>query len=511
MGFSLVPLPSDGFFEFMHGGITAEEAVSQMEADIRAWFNADRPIAEYVPLEEDQPWTASDLPARTLTVLASNQHAGVLQQAANAMNAAWRARNEPYVFELIIDEHDWTDQAGVEERNTRLQTQLMAGQGPDMFTILRLQNMHALADSGFLADIYTLMDNDPRTSRDDFFMEALAAFEMGGGLYVFPTNFGFQYVAINTKLPQHVISRFAQYETITIGQMMEIYLYVMDNHAEEFGHLILATSSGGVRGTVAALEAVAGGFIDFNTRSANLTDPSFVSFLESFLRVADGREVIQSWGVGLHGGEDWRRGQAEVSVFMIENSQLTPIHAFIPQVNPIFSHHALLVDDQGRLLLDDLRWSQSIWSAFCITAAGDSALAWEFLQYVIPAYSEPVGRAGVDPVFGAPIWGSQYLNSPVQREVFQSHTRRAFNLLFERGGNDALSFINAENPEELNREIEAGINRLAELNEKPMGMLAPMIPQNLFEDDFELLMLGAISASDFAQRMQNSVALWLME
>jgi len=60
-------------------------------------------------------------------------------------------------------------------------------------------------------------------------------------------------------------------------------------------------------------------------------------------------------------------------------------------------------------------------------------------------------------------------------------------------------------------EIQAAITRIAALNEHPPAPALPLIPQSLFRDNLEMFMLGAMTATEFAHMMQNSVSLWLIE
>jgi len=95
---------------------------------------------------------------------------------------------------------------------------------PDIFYIEDNRDLRTFARSGFLVDIYTLIDADPHISRDDFFTEALRAFEINGRLFMLPISFGFQYVGINAGLPQEFIDRFTQHSTITFPQMIDLYI-----------------------------------------------------------------------------------------------------------------------------------------------------------------------------------------------------------------------------------------------------------------------------------------------
>jgi len=517
---AFLPIPMQAFFDFLENDISAEEAVRQAEEEVSAWLNEERPIEEFqVAEEQGQPWLDANLIERTLTIHTNNMHSRVLEQAANAVNAAWWERDEPYMLRLEIDDYSWNDFEESEARATRLQTRLMAGQGPDIFLLSPHLDIHALARSGFVHDVYSLIDADPHTSRADFFEQIFSAFEMAGGLYLFPTNAGFQYVGINTKLPQSIVMRFSQYETITIAQMMEIYLDLLENYPQ-YDYLILATTTNRLWNARSTLESVMGGFIGFNARTANLTDSRFVTFLENLANVDNNGEIFQSWGMNGAGNTEWILQQSMVSAFMIENTQLTPANALLPVAEPIFTHYIPLVDEQERLLLDDIRWSQSIWAAFCITTTGDYSLAWEFLQHVPTGYSYPIGSAAVDAVFGTPSWGNNYITTPIRRSLFREHNLRAFDHVFLPytlndgsffGSSSTQDFIGAADPIQRSQNIETAINRIAELNEQPMAMLTPMIPQALFEDDLELFLPGVITSADFAQRLQNSVSLWLIE
>jgi ABC-type glycerol-3-phosphate transport system substrate-binding protein len=85
---------------------------------------------------------------------------------------------------------------------------LMAGQGPDIF-MLHAHSYWHYALSGYLADIYTLIDACPYASRGDFYTNALKPFEIDGGLYALPMSFGPEYIAINASLPQPLLDRFS--------------------------------------------------------------------------------------------------------------------------------------------------------------------------------------------------------------------------------------------------------------------------------------------------------------
>jgi hypothetical protein len=165
----------------------------------------------------------------------------------------------------------------------------------------------------------------------------------------------------------------------------------------------------------------------------------------------------------------------------------------------------LLANEQGRLLLDESRGLYSpTWAALCVTAAGDSALAWELIQYAIRAYVEPVGRATGQ--FGMN-FGRHNLASPIQRDLFTAHYRRAF----ENIASYESDLMGASNPTEMNRQINNAINRISAYNEMEMALISPMIPRDLLHNDISPFIQGLITAQEAANRLHNTISLWLIE
>ncbi|MCL2199937.1 MAG: hypothetical protein FWB80_13555, partial [Defluviitaleaceae bacterium] len=400
-----------------------------------------------------------------------------------------------------------------------LGVELMAGQGPDMFTSGFSRDIRSAVRSGLIADIYTLMDNCPRTNREDFFTNVLSAFEIDNRLYTFPVSFGFYHVGINTGLPQAYVNRFAQEPTVTIGQLLDIYLDVREQ--QEFAHLSTGIPIS-FSSRYSMIEALIAGYIDFDTRTSDLTDEVFVSYLDMLPRVF-GRSTHLSGG-------GWRatpffanhtlRDFTEKQVFFMDSQMLNPVHAFLGD-EAYFARYRPLADDRGRLLINNNSMhSDSVWAAFSITSAGQQELAWEFMQYLIKAYAQPLVNARRDPVQGRllPI-GLYSLSTPIKRAIADEHLRNVFEYIegfydaFNKAGE--LSFTNFDTSQERAAQIEAAINRINAYNEMPMAMLSPMLPWILFlgshGGNVNSFMSGAITAEAYAQLIHNSVALWLIE
>jgi len=465
---------------------------------------------------------ATGLPIRTLTVRTSNLHTATIQQAAAAMNATWQERGEPYIFQVEIQDHPWHDWDGTEARQTRIKTELMAGQGPDIIVHENMHQVHALATSGFLQNIYTLIDEDPNSSIDEFFTQALQAFEINNGLYVFPLSFGFDYVAVNANLPQTFIDRFTQKSSISFTEMMAFYLDLMDAYGEEFGHL--EPDGFAQLSSLFTMRSTINEFIDFNTRTANLTDPSFIETLELFPRIYDDRVVLRVGQGGTPNMLGFMQDQTEEAVFFWFNIGLAHFDTFFAAEPPTFIHYIPLTDNHGRLMISNsLGGGGKVWACISIVTTGNQTLAWELARHMVYAYTNPVGLSALNIVRGAPnLWGNRSFATPIMRSFFPEQPLRIFEHMYNEyyhpafGPNTPRSrrmqgFTGFDDPANRTRQFTDAVNRIGVYNEQSMGLLFPLVPDYLFEDHLDQLLYGLITAETAAQRMQNAVSLWLIE
>ena len=500
---------------FQAGTISAGELAAHLEETITAWLNAERPIEPFIPPVPPDPQDDPDygLPVRSITILTSNEYTAVIQQAANAMNASWRERGEPYAFRVEIDEYDHQDWENREARHTRLNTMLMAGQGPDMFIYGR-QNIRAMAERGFLADIYALMDAATHTGRDDFFTQPLMALEISGGLFKFPVSFGFEYVGINGNLPQPLIDRFAGYSIATPSLLRALYSDLKANHRDEFGYLIngFPTAMNQISFFMNLLED----FIDFGTRTSYVNTPQFIAEMVEMRQFFDSL-FTRDYTFSRHfpiSREDTHRDFARDFVFRAESGGLNPAFGLLPFDNPHFRHFIPMADDQGRLMIDARGGAfGDTWAAVCITATGNSALAWEFTQYLVYAFVNPVGRAATSLWGGNASWGAYSLSMPISRSLFRPHMQAALEQTYNRS--HGWTCIGRHSSTEQAANIEAAINRLATFAEMPMRSVDSALPwefimNNILEPYWQFTD-GIIPAYMAAQRMHNSIAIWLIE
>ena len=466
--------------------------------------------------ENDSQIAEDDLlPVHNLSVLTRNEFEFVIRQAWEDMSASLADYNLQLEITAYAPEES-------ENQGMRLQTMLMAGQGYDMF----IHNNHSLLQfsrSGFLRDIYTLIEQDPAVSRDDFFYQAFEALEIDGGLYAFPLSVGFYYIFINDSLPQPLIDRFTALDTIAFYDIFSIYSEAIGN--PEFAHMSLFDS--GFAWALAApstlLDMHMVDFVDFDNRTANLTDSAFIDFTKNFVSLfADGS--IGGIGVGWHpvSGPSFFRQAAVRQAFIIRNAWLCPGFAFVEPNH--FTHGIPITDNSGRLIMDkrietyglptEAVTGETIYTArsnvhngvratVCITAFGNDFLAWELTKHLISAFSEPRGRATSEIFAG----GSESMTSPIKRELFRPHVTRAMRNFRQFTEEHNLGLAD----EDWQEVTEVAIERLAVYNEMPMTRPGTDIPSVLFASDLEHLLHGLITVEEFAQILQNRVSLWLIE
>jgi maltose-binding protein MalE len=497
------PLFTGAFDGIWASGVPAGEALYRLGQYFTHWLNPEFEIPPRIP--DDR----ANLPVRTLTVLAraEDYRDEVLRQAADLLNDTWAREGREYVFALDLNSYEFRDSS---QTYARLQTELMAGRGPDMF-LYTWQPVREFARNGYLVDIYQLMDESPRSGRDDFFTQALRAYELDGGLYMFPLSFGYQYVSINANLPQFILDRFSQLSTVRASELFSLYHDLISDYGDEFGHLKITQSWN----MIEMRNMLFSGFIDFDTRTSNLMDERFISILEAWAPLCpwDGSTfgtTQASWGEQLNSAEILE-DVADYYMFIFEGQMLQPANAFLTTYQTSFVHHIPLTDEWDRLMLVN-RSSPltSNWANVCITAAGDSALAWEFTQHMILAHSQPTPEASR----GA-YWGNESLTSPIQRSLFRGHIERALETVtlprrIDHLGN-TRTHVPTLHPEELTRQINNAVARIATFNEMPMAVTNPHIPYALIGGTLDSVSWGGITAREGAQRLHNAITLWLME
>jgi len=404
-------------------------------------------------------------------------------------------------FELEISTFSWRD---IVDLLPRMEVLMMAGEMYDIFYLMPQQNLWRYSQNGFLADIYTLIDNCSHTNREDFFINALNAFTINDGLYAFPLGFNFEYIAISAEMPQEFVDRFNGMDAITPIELMHMYIDLRSRYPNEFDSLFVARNSFASFNPDFVLERALSDFVNVNEQVSNINSNRFIEFLNSLKHVHDlhGFSVsaqldfmIRTSGLCTVG--ERQRGSVRY-MFNSDNVFLNSIFAYFEPSRQSFLYHIPLVNNYGELYLSGFNRPH----AFSIAATGNAALAWDFLRHLIVPmavttnYRQPRG------------WNT--LTIPIKRSYFESNFLSTIYRSF-RADAVSLQFTGmGEGDPGREERIQRALDIHTAFSEMPVATI-PLVPISIIEEDLSLFMDGVITAEDAALRMHNRVSLWLIE
>ena len=461
----------------------------------------------------------------TLTVLARDAYTQVLRSAAQSMSTEWAREGRGFRLEHINYSPLYR-----EEQGSSLQTQVMAGQGPDMFFWDGVPFWPHQA-SGFFADINELIEQNPNTNRSDFFCHVLEAWEFDGSLYIFPLSFEFDSVGISSNLPQSIINRFREYSSITYHELLRIYLVLL-NEYPEYSHMAIANNAFMDR-LIFEFGFELAKHIDFNDRSSNLNNSDFVSFLEDIKLV---KELTPDIGHGdIITRESAWVGYSEYFVFWFSDSRMlnaileppentylsfTPIAAQDGRLRLLHHYNHLLAWRLGPDFVD--MWPAPDWGSISILDTENKALAWEFTQHLITAMAfhnqidGAVVRGQGSQQIPRPFGRHGEFNTSIRREYFPARFEEMFTWMFLQHrvspmARRAFGIPEFELAYASQLEIfQEAVDRMGYFNELPVALL-PYIPSVLYEDYLQDFLLGFITAQQVAEGIHNRITLWLIE
>ena len=104
-----------------------------------------------------------------------------LDYRVQEMVVDYNRRNDKYRIEIVDYSEYNNDKDGWEAGQTKLRTEILSGNVPDLFCLNGL-NYTQLASKGILEDLYPYIDADKDMNRADFFPNVLQAFEVDGKL-----------------------------------------------------------------------------------------------------------------------------------------------------------------------------------------------------------------------------------------------------------------------------------------------------------------------------------------
>lgn len=111
---------------------------------------------------------------------------GVFEENTELLRAvtAYNQSQDVYQVQIIHYGEDDDLEAGI----TRFINELIAGTGPDIFELSRL-DMNRLSGKGVLEDLIPYLEGDAELKREDYFASVLDAYTVNGKLYTFPNSF----------------------------------------------------------------------------------------------------------------------------------------------------------------------------------------------------------------------------------------------------------------------------------------------------------------------------------
>jgi len=453
---------------------------------------------------------------RTLSVLAWSGYEAIFTTIANRINWDWR--DTPYTLNLeITTVGDNTspfmvnpgEATQVEER---LRVMMLAGQGYDIVALNQLNlPWWNWAESGFLLDVWDLIDACDVFHRDNLYLNALEAFETTGGhLFALPFTFGFEYVGINTKLPQSIIDAFRQHDSISKSELLQLYSNLIDNF--DYNHLqFIGTFSMAADYRNVLLREIAS-LIDFENQTSNINSSQFVDFLNL---VSIAYPIDKTFNNARVGGYPFIAGPeyellSNLIAFHVVDNHLNAARGVLPAGDEaLFNYFIPLSDNAGNLRTFNgdpsfAHWDRLIRLSF--PAMGNEDLAWYFTLHLFERYEHDS------------TWGREsFFSTPIVRSNFASDVGYSLEraILFDdrRGAASRILSNAVHHPNTQEQEIENAIARLAELNEMPIAPI-PFFPQGLSDglmDTFDQFLRGLITAQAAAEQMHNRVFLWLIE
>jgi len=405
-------------------------------------------------------------------------------------------------FELEIVTFPWND---IDNHMTRMAVTMMAGEMYDIFLLMpQHHNLWHFSQSGFLANIYTLIDDCRHTNREDFFINALDAFTINDGLYAFPLHFKFEYIAISAAMPQEFIDRFYEMDAITPAEMMLMYTDLRSTYPYDFDSFYVARNVKSLFSDL-VFERMLSDFVNINERVSSINSNGFIALLDSIRHVHDMQGFSTEWH-----GTSWSSGfcsfgdirQASMRyMFNSDTAFLNPIFAYFEPINHNFFHHIPLLNAHGDLYIANYYANYtSVPYVFSIAATGNEALAWDFLRHlIVPLVVESIDRYPMHP---------HALSFPIKRSYLESNFLAA---IHHASFWIPQRFVGmGEEDEGREERIRRALDIHTAFSEMPVATI-PLVPISIIEEDLSLFMDGIITAEDAALRMHNRVSLWLIE
>ena len=418
-------------------------------------------------------------------------HTAAFNTAARRLDAEIRPSGERFQLNIIPIPSFGIDAIHYVQRK---ELRMMAGQPYDIFFIDKhLHNVWRYAQNGFLADVYALIDESPNVSRYDFYTNVLDAFKMGGNLYTFPLNFTVDLIGINTNAPQSLVDEFSLKTTVTLHELMSIYLNGAVHHWSIFDGFFLQQRD--------VFPRLVSDFVNLSELTSSMNQNSFIDALSVFQRVQLRNGFMEyTMFRGTDGLTFPRVEDASDSFMFVSHSFRTyPLLAFFEPHRPSFVNIIPVSNEIGQLYI------QTLYN-FALANTNQSSLVWEFLNLLV----NPLLTQFRD-VNRTMAWNPLLL--PIKKTYAEEHIsstlgRIETRFLSREGPHDDVIIIpDSEARAEIYKTITETILKWAEMPMAPV----PLVTFDFLQDDIEQLLHGILTPEEAAQRMHNRVVLWLIE
>lgn len=242
------------------------------------------------------------LPQKTHLSLATLNTSFSLQNAVLKFNRA----SDSYHIDVTDYYNLSGGTGGYEDAITKLNTEIMAGNLPDILTLSDLP-YRRFAEKGILEDLYPYIDADKDLNRDDFIENVLKAYEVDGKLYAAVASFGIS----TLEGASSVVGD-------TPGWTYDDYYAALATMPEGCEGLDFGVTQDNILSVCMAIDLE--NYVDWSTGKCNFDSPDFKALLEfakqfasedelenyetseedsAQARIAQGKQMLQTVSVGM--------------------------------------------------------------------------------------------------------------------------------------------------------------------------------------------------------------------
>ncbi len=287
-------------------------------------------------------------------------------------------------------EEDWS--AGL----TKLNTEIMAGNMPDIISLTEQIPYRQLAAKGLLEDLYPYIEADEGFDREDFFPNVLSALEVDGRLCAACSGFSVQTVAGAASVVGD-----------KPGWTYEDYYAALATMPEGCEGFDLGTSRQSMLKTALALDM--GSFVDWGAGTCNFDSDEFIKILE-FAKQFPDKSVYEDHEFGAEDSTSTRISQGKQ---MLTTASFTGVDYILCDLDRMFGGSSTCIGyptskGVGNILTMGDSYAMS-------SSCRDKEAAWQFLRGFLTREHQEKGS-----------------NLPTNKKAFDSQLEKAMELKYQK-------------------------------------------------------------------------------